>query len=92
MKWTAGHSDYLMKLLVNEWDKSGVLDNRASQEAILAEIKGVVREEMDKEAELETEANRIMDDLEQKSGQAFERYKMFPMLKEKLAKKKGIIL
>ena len=92
MKWTAGHSDYLVRLLIDEWDKAHVLDKRASREDILNEIKAVVREELDKEVALEAEVNKIMDDLEQKSDTAFERYKMFPMLKQKLAKKKGIIL
>ncbi len=52
----------------------------------------LVKEELDKEAVLEKEVNQMMDELERQNPNSFERYKMFPLLKKKLAKQKGIIL
>ena len=43
-------------------------------------------------SELDAEVNRMMDDLEKQSSGEFQRYKMFPMLKKRLAKEKKIIL
>jgi hypothetical protein len=47
---------------------------------------------MRKESDLDHEVNRMMDELERQNPGEFQRYKMFPMLKKRLAKEKGIIL
>jgi len=41
---------------------------------------------------LDVEVNRLMDDLERQNPGEFQRFKMFPLLKKRLAKEKGIIL
>ena len=45
-----------------------------------------------RERELDDEVNRMMDDLERQNTEEFQRYKMFPLLKRRLAKEKGIVL
>lgn len=52
----------------------------------------IISHEYTKETRLDEEVNRMMDDLERQNPGEFQRYKMFPMLKKRLAKEKGIIL
>jgi len=52
----------------------------------------LIKQEYQKESALEDEVNRMMDKLENDNPGQFQRFKMFPLLKKKLAKEKGIIL
>lgn len=52
----------------------------------------IVRSEYHKESQLDEQVNKMMDDLERQNPGEFQRYKMFPLLKKRLAKEKGIIL
>lgn len=52
----------------------------------------LIREEFHKEAALDAEVNRMMDQLERDNPGQFQRFKMFPLLKKKLAKEKGVVL
>ena len=50
-----------------------------------------IHENFNQEKNLIKEVYKMMEDLE-KQGQSFDRQQIFPMLKQQLAKKKGIIL
>jgi len=63
--------------------KDGVIHERATK-ALVAELQ--------KEAALDKEVQRMMDELERQNPGGFERYKMFPLLKKRLAKEKGVVL
>ena len=52
----------------------------------------IVNDDFRKEDELDREVNKMLDDLERKNPGEFQRFKMFPMLKKRLAKEKGMIL
>ena len=52
----------------------------------------LVNADFQKERDLDEEVHRMMDDLEEKNPGEFQRYKMFPLLKKRLAKEKGIVL
>lgn len=52
----------------------------------------LVKADFDREKELDLEVNRMMDELEEKNPGEFQRYKMFPLLKKRLAQEKGIVL
>ena len=52
----------------------------------------ILVQEYQRESDLDREVHRMMDDLEIQSPGEFQRYKMFPLLKKKLAKEKGIVL
>ena len=45
-----------------------------------------------RERQLDEEVNKMMDDLERQNPGSFQRYKMFPLLKKRLAQEKGIVL
>ncbi|MGZ3721468.1 MAG: DUF507 family protein [Bdellovibrionales bacterium] len=69
-----------------------VITFKEKEDAVVDRAWAIVRADFAREAELDREVNRMMDDLERKGGESFQRYIMFPMLKKRLAKEKGIIL
>lgn len=69
-----------------------VVEFKEKEETVLERAAAIIRADFHREAELDAEVNRMMDDLESKGQGDFQRFKMFPMLKKRLAKEKGIIL
>jgi hypothetical protein len=62
------------------------------EEKVFARGVALVVQEYEREKELDAEVHKMMDELERQNPGGFQRYKMFPMLKKRLAKEKGIIL
>ena len=69
-----------------------VIQFKEKEEAVLDRATAIIRADYHREAELDREVNQMMDDLERQNPGEFQRYKMFPLLKRRLAKEKGIIL
>ncbi len=92
MRWTTAFSNYLGHLLLNEWQKHHAVELKVDQKEILSKIHSIISEELNKEKQLDEEVNLMLDNLEKTHSESFERYKMYPLLKKKLAQKKGIIL
>lgn len=65
---------------------------KEKEEVVLERATALIRADFAREAELDREVNRMMDDLERQNPGEFQRFKMFPMLKRRLAKEKGIVL
>ena len=65
---------------------------KAKEEVVLAKGASFLKEDLAREFELEKEVNKMLDELERKNPGEFERYKMYPMLKKKMAQQKGVIL
>lgn len=68
------------------------IEFKAKEEKVIERIAEVIRADFEREAQLDQEVNKMMDDLERQNPGGFQRYKMFPLLKKRLAKEKGIIL
>jgi len=69
-----------------------IITFKEKEDVVLARAEAIIRADYQREAALDVEVNRMMDDLERQNSEGFQRYKMFPMLKKRLAKEKGIIL
>lgn len=69
-----------------------VIQFKEKEDVVMERATAIVKADFIREMELDQEVNRMMDDLEKKGTGEFQRYKMFPMLKKRLAKEKGIIL
>ena len=91
MRWTSGLSYYLAKLIFEEWNKSNLVTWQVKEEQAASHIHHIISEDLDKEKQLEKEVNQMLDELEKTHSGQFERYKMYPLLKKKIAKQKGII-
>ena len=92
MRWTPNLSSYLAQLIFKEWSKHDVVEWKADEKKIASHIHHIISMDLQKEKELEKEVNNMLDDLEKTHTGQFERYKMYPLLKKKMAQKKGIIL
>ena len=82
----------MVKLVFDELKDHNVITFKDTEEQVSLRAMSLVKDDFFKEKDLDQEVNDMMDDLERKNPGAFERYKMFPLLKKRLAKEKGIVL
>jgi hypothetical protein len=89
-------SDKMFKKLVNtilkDLKDQNLIQFKAKEEAVNRRALELVAEDFNREKALDAEVNKMLDDLERKDPGSFQRFKMFPLLKKKLAQQKGIIL
>jgi len=74
------------------WKTNQVATFKVDESQVLARAISAIKAEYDKESALEREVHKMLDQLEQSHQGQFERHKMFPLLKQKLAKEKKMIL
>lgn len=89
-------NDKLIKKMVESifaaMNEQKVVEFKDKPDVVMQRAMSLIREDLAREAGLDAEVNRMMDDLERQNPGAFQRFKMFPLLKKRLAKEKGIIL
>ena len=94
---------YPMKLSPNQMNKIALeifkelsqvdnLELHFDKEKFKKTIAAVLKQNMEDEKVLDQSVNDMMDSLEKQNPGGFERYKMFPLLKKKLAEQKGFVL
>lgn len=94
---------YPMKLSPNQMNKIAVevfkevsatdkLEVNLDKEKFKSIISNVLKQNIEDEKVLDQSVNDMMDTLEKQNPGGFERYKMFPLLKKKLAEQKGFVL
>ena len=80
----------LSELIVKELSGNQSLQLKQDKELLQRRIAKKIQENFAQEQQITDEAYKMMEDLEQK-GQTFDRKAMFPLLKAKLAEKKGFV-
>ena len=92
MKMTEKQIKRMVKLVLEELKEHNAITFKDNEEAVFQRGIALVKNDFLREQELDEEVNRMMDDLERQNAGEFQRYKMFPLLKKRLAKEKGIVL
>lgn len=92
MKMTQNHIDSLVRRVLLEMEKKKLVTFNKTKEVILARGKEIINGDFEKEANLEKEVMRMVDDIEKREGENFSRHQMFKMLKKKVADERGIVL
>jgi len=92
MKLSDKQIQRLVNLVLKELVDHKVLTYKAKDHEVAARACQIVRGDYNRESQLDAEVNKMMDDLERQNPGEFQRFKMFPLLKKRLAKEKGIIL
>lgn len=92
MKVTEKQFKAMASAILESLKKHNMITFKEKEEVVLQRAIALVRGDFEREAQLDIEVNRMMDDLEKQNPGEFQRFKMFPMLKKRLAKEKGIIL
>lgn len=92
MKLTANQIQQLAEKVLDHWKKQNLIQFKADEKSVLARVVEIIREDYDREAQLEKDVNAMLDQLERTHSGEFQRYKMYPILKQKLAKERKVIL
>lgn len=92
MKLTKIQIERLCRTVLNEMKKQNIVTYKAPEDKVFRRAVELIQNEYNKEKDLEREASAMVEDLERKNPGGFERHKMFLMIKQQLAKQKGVIL
>jgi hypothetical protein len=92
MKLTPLQMQKLVEKVFEAWKKQNVVQFKVDEKKVFARALEAVKADYEREAELERDVNKMLDDLERTNAGEFQRFKMFSMLKQKLAKERKIIL
>jgi hypothetical protein len=82
----------LANLIISDLKSQNLIQFKVSEDKVIQRALALLVEDFSREKALDEEVNRMLDDLERKDPGSFQRYKMFPLLKKKLAQQKGIVL
>ena len=82
----------LVQSVFRELKEQKTIQFKEKEEKAFQRACEIIRNEYTKESQLDEQVNKMMDDLERQNPGEFQRYKMFPLLKKRLAKEKGIVL
>ena len=92
MKITKIQMEKIARAVLDELKSKNQIVFKAPEEKVYQRAFELVQEDFAKEAELDKQVHAMMDELEKNSSEEFQRYKMFPLLKKRLAKEKGVVL
>ena len=93
MKISESQMKRMATAIMNGLKQQQVIEQfKEKEETVLQRAIEIIKADFARESALDQEVHKMMDDLERQNPNGFERYKMFPMLKKRLAKEKGIVL
>jgi len=92
MRLSEKQIDKMVALVFKELKANNAIEFKEKEEVVFQKAVALVKGDFRKEEELNQEVNDMMDDLERTNPGSFQRYKMFPLLKKRLAKEKGVVL
>ncbi|MFN3696928.1 MAG: DUF507 family protein [Pseudobdellovibrio sp.] len=90
-KLTPSQIQRLAEKILNQWKSQNLITLKVDEKVVLQTMKDVIVADLKREEELDKEVYAVMDQME-KTGQEFQRGKMFHLLRQKMAKEKKIIL
>lgn len=92
MKLTTSQIQRLSEKILNQWKSQNLITFKADEKVVLQTIVNTITGDFQREEQLDRDVNALMDQMEQQHEGQFQRHRMFPMLKQKLAKERKIIL
>ncbi len=92
MKLTPLQMQKIVEKIFEGWKKHQLIQFKADEKVVFQRALDALKSEYKKENDLELEVNKMLDQLEKSNPGEFQRYKMYPILKQKLAKERKIVL
>lgn len=92
MKLTTSQIQRLSEKILNQWKSQNLITFKVEEKVVLTTIVNAIMGELKKEEQLDSDVKALMDQMERQHEGEFQRHKMFPMLKQKLAKERKVIL
>ncbi len=77
---------------MKQWKAQNLITFKVDEKIVLKTIADVITLNLKKEELLDQDVKALMDQMEREHEGQFQRHKMFPMLKQKLAKERKFIL
>ena len=82
----------LVNHILSDLQAQNLIEFKTKEDQVSQRAVDLIKSDFARERDLDEEVNKMMDDLERQNPGSFQRYKMFPLLKKRLAKEKGIVL
>ncbi len=82
----------IVEQIIASWKKNQIVTFKVDESQVFQRALKSIQDDLQKEADLDREVNQMLDDLERKHSGEFQRFKMYPILKKKLAQEKKVIL
>ncbi|OFZ18431.1 MAG: hypothetical protein A2Z20_04425 [Bdellovibrionales bacterium RBG_16_40_8] len=82
----------LVQSIFRDLKAQNMITFKDKEEKVFHRACEIIYNEYSREAQLDAQVNKMMDDLERQNPGEFQRHKMFPLLKKRLAKEKGVVL
>lgn len=92
MKLTPLQMQKLVEKIFEIWKANQVVTFKDTEAKVFERAMTALKEEYQREVDLDVEVNKMLDQLERSNPGEFQRYKMFPLLKQKLAKERKVVL
>jgi hypothetical protein len=92
MKLTTSQLQRLAEKVLNHWKSQNLITMKVDEKVVLSTMVEALMNELRKEEQLDNDVKALMDQMERQHEGEFQRHKMFPMLKQKLAKERKVIL
>ncbi len=92
MKLTPLQMQKLVEKVFEHWKKNNVIVFKDDEKKVMARALEAIKADYQQEAQLDIDVNKMLDQLERTNQGEFQRYKMYPILKQKLAKERKIVL
>jgi hypothetical protein len=92
MKLSSQQIQVLAEKILNQWKKQNLIVFKEDEKVVLARMVELIKEDYNREMALDRDVNAMLDQLEKSNPGEFQRFKMFPILKQKLAKERKVIL
>jgi hypothetical protein len=92
MKLTTSQIQRLSEKILKQWKTQNLITFKVDEKVVLQTIVDAITADFQREEQLDRDVNALMDQMERDHEGQFQRHKMFPMLKQKLAKERKVIL
>lgn len=92
MKITPLQMQKIVERIFEHWKKQNVVTFKEDEKKVFARALEEIKKDYQREADLDRTVMGMIDELEKTNSGEFQRYKMFPILKQKLAKERKVIL
>lgn len=92
MRLTQQQFQHIANVVLQKWKANNVLILKVDEKSVLGSAVRAIQKEYQKELDLDRDVQRKLDELERTNSGEFSRHKMYPLLKQKMAKEKKVIL
>ncbi len=92
MRLTQTQIERMVQNVFDRLKEKQIIQFKVSEKEVFNRAVELVIADFRREDDLVQEVYKMMDELEKQNPGGFERHKMFPLLKQRLAKQKGIVL